>query len=89
VIAVPGACRSIFRQRSSVPLARREHLTKPSSTATADQIVPPSACVPRAQAHSAFQFQLSSGADHQPSQTIARTAHDETTRKKLYDKLNK
>ena len=30
VVAVPGACRSIFRQRSSVPLARREHFAKPS-----------------------------------------------------------
>ena len=69
VFAVPRACRSIVRQRSSVPFARSEHLAKPSSTATADQIVPPSACVPHAQAHSAFQFQLSSEADQQTVQT--------------------
>jgi len=30
VVAVPGACRSIVRHRSSVPLARREHFAKPS-----------------------------------------------------------
>ena len=30
VVAVPEACRSIVRHRSSVPLARCEHLAKPS-----------------------------------------------------------
>ena len=56
VVAVPGACRSIVRHRSSVPLARSKLLAHTSlSTVTADRTELPSACVPHVQAHSAFQ----------------------------------